>query len=83
MELYGLKSSGAEFRVFLSERLNEMGFKSCIAYPDVWIRHVTKADGDQYYKFILVYVDDLIDIIQNALSVIREVVEKFKLKKTN
>ena len=71
MVLYGLKSSAAAFREFLSERVDEMGFKSIIVDPNVWIRPATKADGEQYCEFILVNVDDLISIIQGAVSVIR------------
>ena len=82
MEFYGLKSSGAAFREFFAEQLDNIGFKSSIADPDVWIRPTTKAYGENYYEFILVYVDNLLAIIQYAVSVIREVVEKFKLKKT-
>ena len=81
-EQYGLNSSGASFRAFLSELLDNMGFKSSIEYPDVWIRPATKAQGEQYYKFILVYVDDLLAIIQYSVSVLKEVAEKFKLKNT-
>ena len=73
--LYGLKSSGALFRSFLSDRLNRMGFKSSISDPDVWIRPATKADGEHYYGFILLYVDYLLVINQDSVSVIREVVE--------
>ena len=68
--LYGLRSSGAAFRAFLAERLDEMGFKSSIADPDVWLRPETKADGEEYYKYILVYVDDLLAISVDATSVI-------------
>ena len=82
MELYGLKSSGAAFREFFAEQLDKMGFKSSIADPDVWIRPTTKAYGENYYEFILVYVDNLLAVSQYAVSVLREVVEKFKLKKT-
>ena len=57
-----------------------MVFKSSIADPDVWIRPATKADGEQYYKFILVYVEDLISISQDSVFAIREVAEKFELK---
>ena len=57
-----------------------MGFNSSIADPDVLFNPATKADGDQYYEFILVYVDDLLAISQYAVSVIRELPEKFKLK---
>ena len=48
--LYGLKSAGAAFRAFLSERLDEMGFRSSIADPDVWMRPATKSDGEEYYE---------------------------------
>ena len=79
--LYGIKSSGAAFREFLSEQLDGMGFKSIIADPDVWMREATKSDGGEYYKYILVYVDELIAISSNVRSFILEVTEKFKLKK--
>ena len=78
--LYGLKSSGAAFRAFLAERLDEMGFKSSKADPDVWMRPHTKPDGEAYYEYVLVYVDDLLAISIDATSVIREVAEQFKLK---
>ena len=58
-----------------------MGFKSSIADPDIGFRPATKPDGEQYYEFILVYVDDLLAISQDAVSAIREVAENFKLKK--
>ena len=58
-----------------------MRFKSMIADPDIWIRPATKADGEQYYEFILVYVDDMIATSQDTVSMIREVAEKFKFKK--
>ena len=79
--LYGIKSSGAAFREFLSEQLDDMGFKSSIADPDVWMREATKSNGGEYYKYILVYVDELIEISSNARSFILEVTGKFKLKK--
>ena len=82
MELYHLKSRGSVFRELLAKRLDEMGFKSSISDPDVWIRPATKSDGEQYYEFILVYIDDILTISQEAVSAIREVAEKLKLKKT-
>ena len=49
-----------------------MGFKSSIADPDIGFRPATKPDGEQYYEFILVYVDNILSISQYAVSVIRE-----------
>ena len=68
--LYGLCSSGAAFRAFLAERLDEMGFKSSIADPNVRLRSETKADSEEYYEYILVYVDDLLAISVDATLVI-------------
>jgi len=56
---YGLKSAGASFRAFMANQLDEMGFKPSTADPDVWMRPAAKPDGEQYYKYILVYVDDI------------------------
>ena len=81
MVLYGLKSSGAAFRAFLAEQLDKTVLNSSITDMDLWIRPSTKADGEHYYEFIFVYVDDILDIIQDTVSAIREVAEKFKLKK--
>ena len=79
--LYGLKSSGAAFRAFLAERLDDMGFKSTNIDPDVWIRPAVKHDGEEYYEYILVYVDDILAISCDATSVMLEIAEKFKFKK--
>ena len=45
------------------------------------MRAATKIDGEEYYEYILVYVDDLLAISLDERSVILEIVEKFKLKK--
>ena len=79
--LYGLKSSGAAFRSFLAETLEKMGFTSSEADPDVWLRAATKPDGEEYYEYILCYVDDVLSISHKALEVLQEVQKDFKLKK--
>ena len=61
-QLYGLKSSRAEFRALLAEQLDTMRFKLSIADPDVWLSPGVKPDGEEYYKYILVYVDDILFI---------------------
>ena len=58
-----------------------MGFKSSIAGTGVWMREATKSDGEEYYKYILVYVDNLLEISLDVRSIILEVAEKFKLRK--
>ena len=53
--LYGLKSSGARFHTKFADTLREFGFKPTYADPDVWIR-----DAGDVYKYVGVYVDDLL-----------------------
>jgi hypothetical protein len=48
--LYGLKSSGAAFRQFLTETLNKLGYKPSYADPDVWPQPAVKPDGFEYYE---------------------------------
>ena len=55
--LYGLKSSGAAWHAHLANTLQHLGFTSCLADPDVWFRAAKKADGFEYYEYVLVYVD--------------------------
>ena len=70
--LYGLKSSEASFRSFLAKKFDAMGFVSCIADPDVWRRPAVKANGDEYYEYVMTYVDDIIAVSENAVGVLEE-----------
>ena len=63
--LYWLKPSGAAFWGFFAEILHDMGYKPCQADQNVWLRPATTKDGFDYYKYILVYVDDLLHASHN------------------
>jgi Reverse transcriptase (RNA-dependent DNA polymerase) len=58
--LYGLRSSGAQWRDHMANTLKIAGFKSCKADADVWIRPAVKDDGTKYYEYVLCYVDDIL-----------------------
>ena len=60
--LYGLKSAGASFRSFLAKKFDSMGFISCVADPDVCRMTAVKENRDEYYEYIMTYVDDIIAI---------------------
>ena len=80
--LYGfIKSSGAAFRAFLAEKLNNIGFKSSIADPDVWLRAATKPTGEKYYEYMLVYVDNILCISHDARCPMNEIQASLKFKK--
>jgi hypothetical protein len=39
-----MKSASASFRAHMAKKLDEMGFKSSVTDPDVWLRPASKAD---------------------------------------
>jgi hypothetical protein len=71
--LYGLKSASFSFRLFMAGKLSGMGFQSSLADPDVWLQAATKGDGEQYYEYVLMYVDDKLAISCDARSILGEV----------
>lgn len=78
--LYGLKSSGARFRAHLASTIRALGFKSCKADPDVWMRPAVKADGSKYYEYVLAYVDDLLVMSSNPKVVMDAIARTYTLK---
>jgi len=79
--LYGLKSAPQAFRSFLADNIEELGFFSSEADPDVWLRLNTKADGEKYYEYLLCYVDDILCISEKAVEVMNQLQRRFKFKK--
>ena len=79
--LYGGKSSGRDFRNHLRSCMTHLGFTSCKADPDVWLRSATKSDGSQYYQYALLYVDDVLVVAEDAENIIRsEIGNYFSVK---
>jgi hypothetical protein len=70
--LYGGKVSGRDFRNLLRSCMKHIGFDSCLADPDVWMRKAKKADGSLYWEYVLLYVDDALCISENAEHVLRQ-----------
>ena len=79
--IYGLKSSGAAFRAFLAQTFDKIEFTSSVADPDVWMRPAIKSDGEEYYKYIVCYVDDVLEISVDAKGLLNEIQKDFKFKK--
>ncbi len=69
--LYGLKSAGAAFCVHLASFMHQMGYTSCKADPDLWYKAETRpADNFRYYDYILCYVDDILCIHHDPMSIL-------------
>ncbi|KAI2507356.1 Reverse transcriptase (RNA-dependent DNA polymerase) [Fragilaria crotonensis] len=78
--LYGLKSASFSFRSYMAEKLASMGFQSSMADPDVWLRAATKADGESYYEYVLMYVDDILSVSCDPRAILEEIQGTFKFK---
>ena len=72
LALYGGKSAGADYWRHVQKAMEEMGFTSCKADPDVWIRPGTKDDGSEYWEFVLLYTDDILAIMCDPETFLRE-----------
>jgi hypothetical protein len=95
--LYGGKVAGRDFWYHLRSAMEEMGFAPSKGDPDVWMRKArrhgrAKAEnferdstdsglGAEYYEYVLLYVDDVLVISENAEAVLRqEIGSAFELK---
>ncbi len=79
--LYGLKSAGAVFQAHLASFMCQMGYTSCKANLDLWLKAVTRPeDNVHYYAYILCYVDDILCIYHNPMSVMNEINSFLPLK---
>ena len=80
ISIYGLKSSGAEFRDKLLILLHNIGYTPSKADPDLWMRPAIKSDGTEYYECALVYVDSVLVIRCVLIKTIEGIKCLFKLK---
>ena len=75
--LYGGKATGRDFRNHLHSCMEFLNFKSCLADPDVWMRPAIKSDGNTYYEYILLYVDDALVVSENDESILHNELRRY------
>ena len=79
--LYGLASAGASFRNHLADCMRHLGYRSCLADPDLWYKSmVCVEDNFKYYSHVLLYVDDSLCICHNAEQELHKIDKFFKMK---
>ena len=69
------------YSVFLAQNIEDLGFFSSEADPDVWMRAAIKPDGEEYYEYVLCYVDNIMCLSVKAMEVMKQLQGKFKFKK--
>jgi hypothetical protein len=68
------------FRSSLAQILQDLGYESTRADPDVWLRKAAKDSGFEYYEMLFVYVDDILALSHHAKEAIHEITEFYKAK---
>jgi len=69
--LYGLKSAGAAYRAHLASFMRQMGNTACKADPDLWYKAEARlSDNFRYYAYILCYVDDILCIHHDPMTIL-------------
>ena len=78
--LYGMKSSARNFRNHLRDCMDHMGYSSCLADPDLWMREAKLDDGTDYYEYILLFVDDCLVVSQHLKNSLNRLGKYYSLK---
>ena len=81
--LYGTKSAGRDFRNHLRDCMDHMGYVSCKADPDLWMRISKSSHGREYYEYILLYVDDCLCVSEYPRESLDKLNKYFPLKKNS
>ena len=79
--LYGGKFAGRDFRNHLRDCMSNLGFKPCLADPDVWMRRATKPEGGDYWEYVLLYTDDCLAISHRAEAILRNEIGRYFMLK--
>ena len=66
----------------MARKLDEIGFKSIPADPDVWLIPAIKSYGEDYHEYLLMYVDDILAISIDPTEILKSM-EGNKVKYKN
>ena len=58
----------------------DLGFKSCVADNDLWMKPCTKENGMEYYEYVLIYVDDILCFSEKPKEVMDSLSRLYRLK---
>jgi hypothetical protein len=82
--LYHLISSGTSFRNHLADCMQHLGWISCIADQDLWMKAEVQPSGDGHkyyaYAYALLYVNDILITHHDSLLCLHEIDKYFKMK---
>jgi hypothetical protein len=68
------------FRNNLMSCLGHLGFTLSRGNPDVWLRPAQKSNGEEYYEYLFVYTDNILEIGVAPKDILMKLNMYFKLK---
>ena len=68
--LYGIKYAGNSWHKSLSTTSSDMNFEPSRADADIWIILSTSLRGENYWEWILLYIDNLLSISERMKAII-------------
>jgi len=78
--LYGIGSAGQSFTAHLANCMRHLKYEPCRADPDLWYKADKRPDGEPYYRYILLYCDDVLAIGVDATKEIEKLDHYFQMK---
>ncbi len=63
--------------------MDMLGYISCTADPDLWIRKATKDEETYYHEYLLLYTGDCLAVEQEPTAALHEIDKYFPLKSTS
>jgi len=78
--LYGLGSAGQSFSAHLASCMRHLDYKPCQADPDLWMKEDVYPDGEPYYRYMLLYCDDVLSIGLDAAQELVKLDHYFQMK---
>jgi len=60
--------------------MEALGYRPKQADPDVWMKQAHRRDGEPYYKYMLIYVDDVLYIAENPEEDMAKLGRAYRLK---
>ena len=63
--------------------MEHLGFEACLADPDVWMRPAIRANGQEYFEYVLLYTDDALVVSETPENIIRRQIGKYFHVKPN
>ena len=80
--LYGGKYAGSDYWKHMRSCMDHLGFKPCLADPEVWMRKaINPKDNTEYWEYVLLYVDDALCISHRPREVLEKEIGKYWILK--